>query len=142
MARRMRRRKGRWMMRRSSLGAILRALITPVQPKHQLLRPYTKGTALSNPFAPTKDIECGIVTEALKKTKAENKALKAKNEKLKTDNEGLIEYYNTSEEKMKALRLDLMRRKPLRGMPLTTPLALLLRQLSLLSKRATHFTWL
>uniref|UniRef100_A0A0E0KZK9 Uncharacterized protein n=1 Tax=Oryza punctata TaxID=4537 RepID=A0A0E0KZK9_ORYPU len=48
-----------------------------------------------------------VVAEALKKTKAENKALKTENEKLKTKNEGLIEYYNALEEKMKVLRLEL-----------------------------------
>uniref|UniRef100_A0A0E0LB81 Uncharacterized protein n=1 Tax=Oryza punctata TaxID=4537 RepID=A0A0E0LB81_ORYPU len=42
-----------------------------------------------------------------RKTKAENKALKAENEKLKTQTEGLIDYYNASEEKMKALWLEL-----------------------------------
>uniref|UniRef100_A0A0E0LYE4 Uncharacterized protein n=1 Tax=Oryza punctata TaxID=4537 RepID=A0A0E0LYE4_ORYPU len=43
-----------------------------------------------------KDLEHGVVVEALKKAKAENKVLKTENEKLKTQTEGLNEYYNTS----------------------------------------------
>lgn len=41
-----------------------------------------------------KELKRGVVAEALKKAKAENKALKAKSDRLKTQNESVVEYYN------------------------------------------------
>uniref|UniRef100_A0A0E0KN93 Uncharacterized protein n=1 Tax=Oryza punctata TaxID=4537 RepID=A0A0E0KN93_ORYPU len=54
--------------------------------------------------AKQKDLEQGVVTVALKKAKAEIKALKVENEKFKTQNDSLVDYYNHSEAKTKALR--------------------------------------
>uniref|UniRef100_A0A0E0M5P0 Uncharacterized protein n=1 Tax=Oryza punctata TaxID=4537 RepID=A0A0E0M5P0_ORYPU len=50
-----------------------------------------------------KDLERGVVVEPLKKAKAEITALRAKNEKFKTKSDSIVDYYNHSEAKTKAL---------------------------------------
>uniref|UniRef100_A0A0E0L0C9 Uncharacterized protein n=1 Tax=Oryza punctata TaxID=4537 RepID=A0A0E0L0C9_ORYPU len=65
---------------------------------------YKKHLQAAKEEVKRKDLEWGVLTEALKQAKAEANALKLANDKLKKDQDAMVDYYNHSEVKVKALR--------------------------------------